>query len=369
MGTNLSARGYDRLPPFLPAANAHCVELSAVEPGVPVTKPIVPVANTGVGLPLAGSALVRFDFLRRGAETVRTATLDDVVKGRLTATRSALCGLTLDRPRVMGILNVTPDSFSDGGNLGDVADAVARARAMVARADILDIGGESTRPGAQPVREAVERARVVPVITEIRAAGVTTPISIDTRKAAVAAAALEAGADFVNDVSAGTYDSAMLGLVAERAVPVCLMHAQGDPQTMQNDPRYGDVVAEVMDHIADRIAAAEAAGIQRDQIVIDPGIGFGKTQAHNLTLLRDLAAFHALGPPLLVGASRKRFIGTIGRADAPKDRLGGSLAVALHAALQGAHLLRVHDTIQTTQALRLMLAVNGAAIGTSDEGT
>ncbi len=329
-----------------------------------MTAMIVPIANTGAGAVLGGSRVVRFAAVRRGPDVLEIDRLDPVTLDRLSAPRPALCGLTLDRPRVMGILNVTPDSFSDGGDLESVAAAVARARALAA--DFLDIGGESTRPGAMPVPEAEERARVVPVIEAIRAAGIATPISIDTRKASVAAAALDAGADLVNDVSAGTYDGAMFSLVAERGVPICLMHARGDPQTMQDDPCYDDVVAEVLDHLATRLAAAEAAGIPRDRIVIDPGIGFGKTQEHNLALLRDLAAFHALGPPLLVGASRKRFIGTIGRADAPKDRLGGSLAVALHAALQGAHLLRVHDSVATTQALRLMLAMNGA--GASDEG-
>lgn len=268
-----------------------------------------------------------------------------------------LCGLTLDRPRIMGILNLTPDSFSDGGRLTDPAAAVAAARAMAADADILDIGGESTRPGAEPVPVAQEIARTAPVIRAIRAAGITTPISIDSRNAATARAALEAGADMVNDVSALTHDPEMAALVAEAGVPVCLMHAQGDPRNMQDDPRYGDVVAEVLDWLRARVAAAEAAGIAPARIVIDPGIGFGKTLAHNLTLLRSLSAFQDLGLPLLLGASRKRFIGTISGVERAADRLAGSLAVALHAAGQGVQLLRVHDVAETRQALALWAAL------------
>ena len=270
-----------------------------------------------------------------------------------------LLGLSLDRPRVMGILNVTPDSFSDGGDLTTAERAVARARAWDGDVDILDIGGESTRPGARTVPEAEEIARVVPAIRALRDAGITTPISIDTRKAAVAAAALDAGADMVNDVSAGLYDSAMLGLVAERGVPVCLMHAKGLPETMQDNPVYDDVVAEVLDHLAERIEAAEAAGIPKGRIVTDPGIGFGKTLDHNLALLGALERFHELGCPVLLGASRKRFIGAIGGAEEPKARMPGSIAVALHAARAGVQILRVHDVPETAQALRLWRALSG----------
>lgn len=270
-----------------------------------------------------------------------------------------LLGLSLDRPRVMGILNVTPDSFSDGGDLTTAERAVARARAWDGDVDILDIGGESTRPGARTVPEAEEIARVVPAIRALRDAGITTPISIDTRKAAVAAAALDAGADMVNDVSAGLYDSAMLGLVAERGVPVCLMHAKGLPETMQDNPVYDNVVAEVLDHLAERIEAAEAAGIPKGRIVTDPGIGFGKTLDHNLALLGALERFHELGCPVLLGASRKRFIGAIGGAEEPKARMPGSIAVALHAARAGVQILRVHDVPETAQALRLWRALSG----------
>jgi dihydropteroate synthase len=264
----------------------------------------------------------------------------------------------------MGILNLTPDSFSDGGALADLPAAVDRAAAMAAHADILDIGGESTRPGARPVPTAEEIARTAPVIRAIRAAGIAAPISIDTRNAATARAALAAGADMVNDVSALTHDPDMAGVVAGAGVPVCLMHARGDPRTMQDDPQYADVVAEVLDYLAGRVEAAQAAGIARDRIVIDPGIGFGKTLAHNLALLRALDAFHALGLPVLVGASRKRFIGTITGVDRPADRLAGSLAVALHAAARGVQVVRVHDAQETRQALALWAALNNKDDGT-----
>lgn len=267
-----------------------------------------------------------------------------------------ICGLTLDRPRIMGILNVTPDSFSDGGDLASVSAAVARAKAMVA-ADILDIGGESTRPGAEAVTVTDEIARVVPVIAALRSEGIATPISIDTRKAEVARAALDAGADMVNDVSAFRYDPALADLVAERAVPACLMHSKGDPATMHLNPTYDDVVAEVMDHLAERLAFAQSRGVALDKLVVDPGIGFAKTLAHNLDLLRALPRFHAFGAAVLLGVSRKKFIGTIGGADMAKDRMPGSVAVALHGVAQGVQILRVHDVAETAQALALWQAV------------
>lgn len=279
---------------------------------------------------------------------------------RLSQQRAPICGLTLDVPRIMGILNVTPDSFSDGGTLANVQDAVDRARAMAQDADILDIGGESTRPGAQEVALDEEIRRTVPVIKAIREAGITTPISIDTRKAQVAASALAAGADMVNDVTAMRYDPDMIHVVAQAGVPVCLMHSQGQPDTMQDDPRYDAVTFDVYDHLAERIAAAEAAGIARHNIITDPGIGFGKTLQHNLRLLRDIAIYHDLGLPILLGASRKRFIGTITGAEDASNRLGGSIAVALHGIAQGVQIVRVHDTKDTRQALSLQMAVNGA---------
>jgi len=259
----------------------------------------------------------------------------------------------------MGVLNVTPDSFSDGGRHLALSAAMAQARALVeAGADILDIGGESTRPGADPVPLAEELDRVVPVIAALRAEGVKVPISVDTRNAAVAAAAFDAGGDLFNDVSGLTHDPASLGLAAASGRPVGLMHAQGDPKTMQDAPSYDDVLLDVCDWLEARIAAAEAAGIPRDRILIDPGIGFGKTVAHNLSLIRGLAVLHDLGCGVLFGASRKRFIGAIGGAAGPDDRLPGSIAVALEALRQGAQVLRVHDVKETGQAVALWAALN-----------
>lgn len=294
-------------------------------------------------------------------------TAPPAVVAELTAPRAPVVGLSMDRPRIMGILNITPDSFSDGGQLATVAAALERAKAMVGVADLLDIGGESTRPGAMDVSVSAEIGRVVPVIAAIRDAGLTIPISVDTRKAAVAHAALAAGADMVNDVSALTYDPGMAAFVAAADVPVCLMHAQGEPATMQADPRYDDVILEVYQFLEERIEAAISAGIAADKIIIDPGIGFGKTLQHNVTLLRGLAVLHGLGCPVLLGASRKRFIGQIGgqiggqfgRGAGAQDRLAGSLAVALHGVAQGVQILRVHDTDDTRQALSLQQAVTG----------
>ncbi|MGB8622729.1 MAG: dihydropteroate synthase, partial [Paracoccaceae bacterium] len=255
-------------------------------------------------------------------------------------------------------LNATPDSFSDGGRFVARDAALAHGRGMVdAGADMIDIGGESTRPGAADVPVENEIARTGPLVAALREAGVSTPLSIDTRKAAVAEAALDAGADMVNDVAALGYDPALAGLVARRGVPVCLMHARGTPATMQDDPRYDDVLLDVYDMLAERVAAAEAAGIARARIVVDPGIGFGKTVAHNLALLRGLSLFHALGCPVMLGASRKRFIGTLGHAPNAADRAPGSIALALAGAAQGVQLLRVHDIAETRQALSLTEAL------------
>lgn len=314
-------------------------------------------------VPLAGSAHVwwnEVDLTLRGVPTQRFLA-DELVPGdcaRLSAPRPVLSGLPTDRPLVMGIINVTPDSFSDGGLALAPEAALARARALVAAgADLLDIGGESTRPGAEDVAEAGEIARTVPVIAAIRALGIATPISIDTRKAAVAAAALAAGADMVNDVSAMAYDPGMAAVVARAGVPVCLMHAQGTPQTMQQSPRYGDVLQEVHDFLAARIEHALDQGIARERLIVDPGIGFGKTLRHNLTLLSGLSLFHNLGVAVLLGASRKKFIGTLSGVDTAAARMPGSVAVALQAAAQGAQIIRVHDVTETVQALALWRAL------------
>lgn len=302
----------------------------------------------------------RVEVMSRSAvpQVVVVADVPDDVRARLTAPRAPMAGLHWDQPRLMGILNVTPDSFSDGGQFVHPDAALAQVHAM-AGADVLDIGGESTRPGAVLVDHSEEIMRTAPVIAAMRAGGITVPISIDTRKAQVAQAALAAGAGIVNDVSALTFDAEMPSMVAQADCPVILMHAQGTPQTMQADPRYDDVLLDVYDWLAARIDTAMAAGIARSRIAIDPGIGFGKTVAHNLALLQRLSLFHALGCPILLGASRKRFIGTIGQADDPQARMPGSVAVALAGIAQGVQMIRVHDVAETRQAMRLWFAVNG----------
>jgi dihydropteroate synthase len=247
-----------------------------------------------------------------------------------------------ERTHVMGIVNVTPDSFSDGGRFFDAEDALKQAIALAEDgADIIDIGGESTRPGSEPVDAAQEMARVVPVIAALRER-LETPISIDTTKAEVARAALDAGADIVNDVSAGRVDPRILPLVTERKVPVVLMHMLGEPRTMQQDPRYDDVTREVGEFLRGRAEAALAAGVARDKIVIDPGFGFGKTREHNLELLRNLRLFTELGYAVLAGTSRKSFIGTT--LDLPVgERLEGTAATVALAVANGAAIVRVHD--------------------------
>ena len=268
-------------------------------------------------------------------------------------------GLPLDRPLVMGIVNVTPDSFSDGGDHLDPVRAIESGLAMrEAGADILDVGGESTRPGAAPVSIEQEQARVLPVIEGLAASGVA--ISIDTRHAEVMAAAARLGAGIINDVTALSGDPASLETAARLDLPVILMHMQGEPQTMQANPLYDDVVEEVLAYLKLRVAACEAAGIAKQKIAVDPGIGFGKTLDHNLELIRHLERFQETGCPVLLGASRKSFIGKLGGGAEPKDRLAGSLAVAIEGARRGAKILRVHDVAETVQALALWRAIEDA---------
>jgi dihydropteroate synthase len=260
----------------------------------------------------------------------------------------------------MGILNVTPDSFYDGGHHADRDAALAHARALVAEgADLIDVGGESSRPGALPITVDEECARVVPVVEALRRESAVA-ISVDTTKAAVAAAALTAGADVVNDISAGRFDGAMLPLVAARGATIVLMHMQGTPATMQDAPRYDDVLAEVEAFLAGRVAAAIAGGIARNRIWIDPGIGFGKGQEHNLTLLAGLGRLRRFELPILVGASRKRFLAAPGDDD-PADRLAASLAAATLATAAGATIVRVHDVAATRRATALADAWRRAA--------
>ena len=256
------------------------------------------------------------------------------------------------RTVVMGILNITPDSFYDGGRREDASQAIADGLAMVeSGAEILDIGGESTRPGSRPVSEDEELARVLPVLRGLRRE-VNVALSIDTYKAKVAQAALEAGADLVNDISALRFDAEMISVIARAQVPVVLMHMQGTPRTMQLEPRYDNVVGEVRDFLAARLHEAMDRGVAQEAVIIDPGIGFGKTLDHNLALLKGLPALAQLGQPLLVGASRKAFIGKILGVDA-EDRLEGSLAAAVAAVLGGANILRVHDVKEMSRVARM----------------
>ena len=320
------------------------VELIRVEHGRRVSQQLLPVSEFEAALDDRGrDVLARIVAprtpLRLGERTIR-----------------------FDQPQTMGILNVTPDSFSDGGkHVGDPEGAAEAGVAMAAAgAAIIDVGGESTRPGAAAIWEGDEAARVVPVIERLARAGVA--VSIDTRKAAVMTAALGAGATLVNDVSALTFDREAVDVVAGSGCPVVLMHHQGTPETMQKDPRYEDVLIEVYDWLEARIAATEAAGVPRDRILIDPGIGFGKTLAHSLALLNGLSMFHGLGCPIVLGASRKRIIGALDNEAPSSRRLSGSIALALKGAEQGVQLLRVHDVPETVQALKVWRGMRDEAL-------
>ncbi len=264
-----------------------------------------------------------------------------------------------DRPLVMGIINVTPDSFSDGGRFLAIDQALAHAEQLVAEgADLLDIGGESSRPGAESISLVEELQRVIPVVERL-VSRVGVPLSIDTTKPAVARAAIEAGAAIINDIT-GLADPEMIAVVAPSTVGVVLMHIQGTPRTMQAAPQYQDVVAEVIDHLANRVQQAELAGIVRERIAIDPGIGFGKSFEHNLALLRQVDQLQPIGCPVLIGTSRKGFLGKItGRSIA--DRQAASVASALAAAARGASIVRVHDVAETVDAFLVWGAQNGWA--------
>lgn len=269
------------------------------------------------------------------------------------------CGrftLSLERPLIMGVVNVTPDSFSDGGLFADPAQAIAQARRLIDEgADILDIGGESTRPGSAPVPFAEERRRVLPVIENLSACGV--PVAVDTRKPQLMREALAAGASMINDINALGAAGAIEAVAASDAA-VCLMHLRGDPRTMQDAPAYDDVVREVRDYLRGRVAAAEAAGIARGRIVVDPGFGFGKTLEHNLALLRGLHSFAELGGALLAGLSRKSMLGQLTGREVG-ERVYAGVAAALAAVKNGAHIVRVHDVAATRDALAVWNAVNG----------
>jgi dihydropteroate synthase len=323
----------------------------------------------GLALPLAGGPIAfstaeliegvpgktrRRLFTAHALAQSREADLVALVE-RVAAKRPPFAGLPLDRPLLMGIVNVTPDSFSDGGLYDTKEEAIVHAAGLAAEgAAIVDIGGESTRPGADTVEESEEATRVIPVLEGL--AGLPAVISVDTRKASVARQAAKRGAKILNDVSALTYDPKCLQVAAETGLSLVLMHAQGEPKTMQDDPRYDDVVLEVFDYLAARIAAVRRAGVELSRIAADPGLGFGKTLAHNLALLSHTSLFHGLGVPLLVGASRKRFIHGVTGGEQPKSREPGSQAAAIAAAAQGAQILRVHDVAGTRQALAVWRA-------------
>jgi dihydropteroate synthase len=262
-----------------------------------------------------------------------------------------------ERTLVMGIVNVTPDSFSDGGMFADADAAVAHGlRLLQEGADLLDVGGESTRPGSDPVIDTEERARVLPVIEGIRRGAADALLSVDTRKAAVARDAIAAGADIVNDVGAGG-DPEMFEVVASTGAALVLMHMKGEPKTMQDDPTYDDVVAEVRSFLADRIEAAVAAGIGRDRLCVDPGIGFGKRLEHNLELLRAIGSFRDLGVPVLAGVSRKRFVGELTGVSDPVARLEGTLGAVAWCAAQSVDAVRVHDVAETARVVRVVDAI------------
>jgi dihydropteroate synthase len=330
----------------------------------------------GVALPLAGGPIAfaaaeliegeagsarRQIFTARALAEARDTDLAGLLK-RVTAPRPPFAEIALDRPVLMGIVNVTPDSFSDGGLYDSKEDAIVHAAELAAAgAAIVDIGGESTRPGSDQVEEGEELARIVPVIEGLN--GLRAVISIDTRKATVAQAAAKAGAKIFNDVSALNFDPDSLKTAVATGLAVVLMHAQGEPKTMQDDPRYADVVLDVFDYLKARIEAAVAAGIDRSRIAADPGLGFGKTLAHNLALLAHTSLLHGLGVPLLIGASRKRFIQGVAGGAEPQAREPGSQAAAIVAAAQGAQILRVHDVAGSRQALGVWWA---SAFGTEN---
>lgn len=311
-----------------------------------------------IGLARPDSALVFGACWFTHVEVLSRNSLPVVVPvNEISAEEQARFGPRPNHPTLMGILNTTPDSFSDGGQHVSRDAALSHGKALIeAGAGILDIGGESTRPGANPVPAEIEVERTAPVIGALRSVGLVAPISIDTRKAAVAEAALDAGASMVNDVSGFTYDSGLAALCANRNVPICVMHAQGDPQTMQMNPTYENVLLDVYDFLKRRIADLTAQGIAKANIIADPGIGFGKTLDHNLALLNRVSLFHGLGVPILLGASRKRFIGTLGNAPEAAARAPGSIGVALAALSQGVQIIRVHDVADHAQAIALWRA-------------
>jgi dihydropteroate synthase len=323
--------------------------------------------EAGVALPLAGGplAFAIAEAVERGAgEEGHRRVVDlaharafapDLIEG-LAKPRAHWAGFDLKRPLIMGVVNVTPDSFSDGGDFAEASHAIDHARAMLASsADIVDVGGESTRPGARPVSPADEAARVLPVVRALAHAGAV--VSIDTRHASVMDQAVQAGAWIINDVTALTGDAESPAVAAKSGAAIVLMHMLGEPQTMQQDPRYADVTCDLLDYFEARLRALAMLGIDPARIAIDPGIGFGKKDLHNLRLLDELAAFHMFGCPVLLGASRKSFIGRLSKGEAPKQRMAGTLAAHQLGFDRGVQIVRVHDVAETFQARAIWAAV------------
>jgi dihydropteroate synthase len=336
-------------------------------------------ADVWGGLPLTGGPLcfAALEVIERHGKGVsrRVIGLGDLFErdwGRHTlaasdllenirAPRARLATMALEKPRIMGIVNVTPDSFSDGGSFLGAQAAIDHGLRLVEEgADILDIGGESTRPGSDPVPLEEELRRVLPVLEGLRAK-TDARISIDTRKAEVMRRAADAGADMLNDVSALTHDPRALEVAAESGLPVMLMHAQGDPKTMNDNPQYSDVALDVFDFLESRINACEKAGIPKAKLVADPGIGFGKHLQHNVAVLSAMSLYHGLGVPILLGASRKKLIGQLCNVENAQDRMPGSVAAALHSIGQGVQLVRVHDVAATRQAISIWQAADAGS--------
>ncbi|MBS0242195.1 MAG: dihydropteroate synthase [Proteobacteria bacterium] len=296
-------------------------------------------------------------------EIARSGTVGAEMKAALlgfAANRPAVAGLAMDRPRIMGVVNVTPDSFSDGGSFATPKEAIEFARRLIDEgAEMIDIGGESTRPGSDRLSVEEELHRVMPVIEGL-AGKVTARLSIDTRNAEVMRRAALAGVNILNDVSALTWDSNSLRVASETRLPVVLMHSKGEPKSMQQNPRYNNALLDVYDMLHERIETCGRAGIPKERIIVDPGIGFGKTLAHNLDLIAGLALFHALGTTVMLGASRKSMIGALTGALDPSERVPGSLAAALAGAMHGCGILRVHDVAATRQALTVWEATSTA---------
>ena len=328
-----------------------------------------PIAfSAGVAMLADGRRLVRTaaaplaeieDWATGEEAAVRHAIADRLE--RLVRPRPQFAGLSLERARLIGVVNVTPDSFSDGGDNFSADDALDAGRRLTdAGADMIDVGGESTRPGAAPVTALEECGRVLPVIRALTEDGIR--VSIDTRRAEVMSAALDMGAVAVNDVSALSFDERSLETVVSRSAGAILMHMQGAPETMQDAPEYADAPYEVFRFLDSRVEAAVEAGVAPDSLAVDPGIGFGKNDDHNTSLLAEIGLLHATGCPVVLGASRKSFIGRLSRGEPPKARLAGSLAAAAAAALQGVQLFRVHDVAETRQALAVLARIGGLGV-------